>query len=193
LTSTLGDEEKGKSKSKAWIAGAVVGPIIGLALIGLAAFFLMRRKKSKSHNQHIASVTGGMPAPGATAYQQNTYLTNPASPGPPQYHPNMQQNAGAAPLGVAKQDNYYGQGTNPVSPITSQGSQSPYSAPPQQWQQPGGQPVYGAPSPSMSPAPQNVQPAQYVASEARPFSSELEGSYDHGKPQLINVQPKKWD
>jgi LPXTG-motif cell wall-anchored protein len=190
-SSILGDEGKGKSKSKAWIAGAVVGPILGLALIGLAAFLVMRRKKNKSHNQHIAPTTGGMPATGATAYQQNTYPTNPASPGPPQYYPNMQQNAGAAPLGVAKQDNYYGQSTNPVSPITSQGSQSPYGAPPQQWQQPGGQPVYGAPSPSMSPAPQTVQPAQYVVSETRPFSSELEGSYNHGKPQLINVQPNK--
>ncbi|KAF2443264.1 hypothetical protein P171DRAFT_391481 [Karstenula rhodostoma CBS 690.94] len=32
--------------SKAWIAGAVVGPILGLALIGAAIFFLRRRKPS---------------------------------------------------------------------------------------------------------------------------------------------------
>lgn len=190
ISSPSGSDEGGKSKSKAWIAGAVVGPIVGLALIGLAACLFIRRKKNKSHNQHVAPATGSMPAPGATAYQQNTYPTNPASPGPPQYYPNMQQNAGAAPLGVAKQENYYGPGANPVSPVTSQGSQSPYGAAPQ-WQQPGSQPVYGAPAPSMSPAPQHVQPVQYVASEARPFSSELEGSYEHGKPQIINAQPNK--
>jgi LPXTG-motif cell wall-anchored protein len=177
----------GGSKSKAWIAGAVVGPLVGLALIGLAAFFFMRRRKNAAHNKHVAPATGSMPPAGATAYQQNSYSANPASsPQPPQYYPNMQQTAGAAPFGVAKQDTYYPPGGNPQSPVTSQGSQSPYGAP-QQWQQPGGQPVYGAPAPQMnpSPQPQNVQPAQYMAGESRPFSSELEGS------ETVNVQPKK--
>ncbi|KAH5142113.1 hypothetical protein HBH70_081440 [Parastagonospora nodorum] len=179
-----------KSKSKAWIAGAVVGPILGLAIIGLLACFFIRRKKNKSRNLTVAPATGGMPPPGATAYQQNTYPTNnPAQP--PQYYPDMQQNAAAAPLGVGKQDGYYGPGANPQSPVTSQGSQSPYGAAPQQWQQPGAQPVYGAPSPSISPAPQNVQPAQYMASEGRPFSSELEGNHAYGQPQIVNVQPPK--
>jgi hypothetical protein len=146
----------------------------------------MRRKKNKTHDQHVAPASGSVPPPGATAYQQNTYPTNPGSPQPPQYYPNMQQNAAAAPFGVTKQDNYYPPG--PQSPVTSQGSQSPYGAP-QQWQQPGGQPVYGAPSPSMSPAPQNVQPAPYNAAQ-RHFSSELEGSSGHGQPEVINVQPK---
>ncbi|KAH8709986.1 hypothetical protein GQ44DRAFT_763285 [Phaeosphaeriaceae sp. PMI808] len=166
------------SESKAWIAGAVVGPIVGLALIGFGAFFFMRRKKNKSQNQNVAPATGSIPPAGASAYQQNSY--NPASSQPPQYYPPMQQNAGAAPMGVAKQDNYYNAG--PQSP-TTQGSQSPYGAP-QQWQQPGGQQVFNAPSPSMSPQPQNVQPAPYVVSEARPFSSELPA-------ETVSVQPKK--
>lgn len=179
-----------KSKSKAWIAGAVVGPLLGLAILGLLACFFIRRKKNKSRNQTVAPATGGMPPPGAAAYQQNTYPTNnPAQP--PQYYPDMQQNVAAAPLGVGKQDGYYGPGANPQSPVTSQGSQSPYGAAPQQWQQPGAQPVYGAPSPSISPAPQNVQPAQYMASEGRPFSSELEGNHAYGQPQIVNVQPPK--
>jgi hypothetical protein len=40
---------KGRSGggSKAWIAGAVVGPIIGLALIGFIVWFLLRRSKNK--------------------------------------------------------------------------------------------------------------------------------------------------
>jgi LPXTG-motif cell wall-anchored protein len=178
-----------KSKSKAWIAGAVVGPLLGLALIGLLAFFFMRRKKNKSHNQHVAPASGSVPAPGATAYQQNTYPTNVGSPQPPQYYPDMQQNAAAAPFGTGKQDGYYPPG--PQSPMTSQGSQSPYGAP-QQWQQPGAQPVYNAPSPSMSPAPHNAQPvaAPYNAAQ-RHFSSELEGSNIHGQAEVINVQPKK--
>jgi hypothetical protein len=189
ITVTAPDVDTGrKSKSKAWIAGAVVGPILGLAIIGLAACFFIRRKKNKSHNQTVAPATGSMPPPGATAYQQNTYSSN---QGAPPYYPDMQQNASAAPLGIGKQDGYYGPGANPQSPVTSQGSQSPYGAAPQQWQEHGAQPVYGAPSPTMSPAPQNVQPAQYMASEARPFSSELEGSYQHAQPQVINVQPNK--
>jgi LPXTG-motif cell wall-anchored protein len=185
LTATP-EPEPEKKESKAWIAGAVVGPLLGLALIGLGAFFFIRRKKNKTNAQHVAPATGSIPPAGATAYQQNTYPTEPGSPQPPQYYPPMQQNAGAAPFGVAKQDGFGG----PQSPMTSQGSQSPYGAP-QQWQQPAGQPVYGVPSPSMSPQPQTVQPAPYVASESRPFSSELEGSYAHGQPQVISVQPKQ--
>jgi hypothetical protein len=102
----------------------------------------------------------------------------------------MQQNAAAAPLAAGKSDGYYGpQGTGPQSPMTSQASQSPYGAP-QQWQQPGGQPVYGGPSPSMSPQPHNAQTAQYMAGESRPFSSELQGSY-HGPPEMVSGQPAR--
>ena len=60
----------------------------------------------------------------------------------------------------------------------------------------GGQPVYGAPSPSMSPQPGHVQPTQYdtgmykhTEQSVRPFSSELEGSHTHVLPDSGNVQP----
>ncbi|KAH7382536.1 hypothetical protein DE146DRAFT_636700 [Phaeosphaeria sp. MPI-PUGE-AT-0046c] len=189
-------------KSKAWIAGAVIGPLVGLALIGLAAFFLIRRKKNAGHNQEFVPATGSMPPAGATAYQANQaqgpYPNNPASPQPPQYYPNMQQNVAAAPLGV-KQDGYYGN-NGPQGPQGPQSPVSPYSgAQQQQWQQqpqqqPGaGQPVYNnVPSPSMSPSPQQLHaaPAPYVA-EARPFSSELEGSVGHGQAEVVSVQPKR--
>lgn len=185
----LPDNDTGKKESKAWIAGAVVGPLVGLALIGFGVFFFMRRKKNNS--SIVAPATGSV-GPAPTAYQQNSYPSDPNAP-PGYYPPMQQQNAGAAgfvPVGVQKQDGYYGQ---PQSPMT-QGSQSPnpqspYGAP-QQWQQPAAQPVYGAPSPSMSPVPQNAQPAQYNAHEGRPFSSELEGSVAHGQPEAISVQPK---
>jgi len=100
----------------------------------------------------------------------------------------MQQNQGFAPVGVAKQDNYYQ--PQMQSPVT-QGSHSPsmYGAPQQQqWQH--GQPVYGGPSPSLSPQPQHMQTAPYVAGGDRPFSSELEGSHGHGQPEMVSVQPK---
>jgi LPXTG-motif cell wall-anchored protein len=169
----------------------VIGPLLGLALIGLAIFLFMRRKKNKNHNQTIAPATGSLPPSGAAVYQQNTYPTNNAPHQAPQNYPNMQQNASAAPLGIMKQqDGYYGaQGTGQPSPLTSHDPQSPYGAP-QQWQQPGGQPVYGAPSPSMSPQPQHVQTAQYMTGESRPFSSELQGSY-HASPEVSNVQPAR--
>jgi hypothetical protein len=103
----------------------------------------------------------------------------------------MQENPGSVPFGVAKPGSYYIPGANPQTPITSEGSQSPYGAVPQQWQQHSIQPIYGAPSPTMSQVPQNVQDTPYVASEARPFSSELEGSSGYGQSQLANVQQNK--
>jgi len=38
-----------KSSSKAWIAGAVLGPILFLLALGALAFFLLRRRRSKSN------------------------------------------------------------------------------------------------------------------------------------------------
>ncbi|KAH7359557.1 hypothetical protein BKA66DRAFT_230658 [Pyrenochaeta sp. MPI-SDFR-AT-0127] len=201
-----------KKESKAWIAGAVVGPIVGLALIGFGAFFFVRRKKSKQAKPQPA--VGGAPPAAPASYPQQTYPPGPNSP--PQYYPPMQQNnaaPGLVPFGVAKHDSWAG----PQSPMT-QGSmsptpQSPYGAPPQQgWQGQnnmqinqappvGGQPVYNVPSPSMSPQPGHVLPAQHGADSGmykhtsetvRPFSSELEGSYAaHGQPEYVNVQPKQ--
>jgi hypothetical protein len=45
---TGSDVEGGKGKSKAWIAGPVIGVVAGLALVGAALFFWRRRKASVS-------------------------------------------------------------------------------------------------------------------------------------------------
>ncbi|TQV94979.1 hypothetical protein IF1G_05966 [Cordyceps javanica] len=44
----------GGSSSKAWIAGAVVGPVAGLALLGFAFWFLRRRGAQKKKNVNAA-------------------------------------------------------------------------------------------------------------------------------------------
>ncbi|KAF2792165.1 hypothetical protein K505DRAFT_56910 [Melanomma pulvis-pyrius CBS 109.77] len=159
-----------KKKSQAWIAGAVVGPIIGLALVGILAWFcLAKRRKNKTV----------VPPPSTTA------PSYPGSPNqqPPQpynnnYQPPMQQNQhGMAPYGVAQHESWTPAPT-PGSPHT-QGSvsphppNSPYGAPvqPQQWQQ---QQQLHAPT---SPAPGYVDEHGAVKQpHERPFSSELDGT-----------------
>jgi LPXTG-motif cell wall-anchored protein len=47
---------KKSGTSKAWIAGAVIGPLLGLALIGAIIFFVLRRRKNK---KNIAPQQGG--------------------------------------------------------------------------------------------------------------------------------------
>ncbi|OSS47520.1 hypothetical protein B5807_07439 [Epicoccum nigrum] len=170
--------EKKKSSSKAWIAGAVIGPLLGLALIALLLLFLLRRKK-KSKAAAAASappVYAAQPQP-----QPHPAPTNPA-PAPQYYPPPMQQqqNTGAmAPFGVAdaKPTVWTPQPQSPVSQVSSPNTQSLYGG---QYPQQGG---YSAPSPSMSPPPppavvQEVGGGNFgqQGGEARPFSSELDGS-----------------
>jgi LPXTG-motif cell wall-anchored protein len=147
-----------------------VGPIVGLALVGLIAWLLIRRRKKKT--QYLPAAT----AEGSSA----AYAPGPNSPGQ-FYPPPMQQNAGAVPFGVAQHDNWA-----PGQQQTAYGAQ-------QQWQGQDNlniiqQPGYGAPSPSMSPQPGYAQPAQYdtgiykhEAQPARPLN-ELEGSATHTQP-----------
>ncbi|KAH7092545.1 hypothetical protein FB567DRAFT_240063 [Paraphoma chrysanthemicola] len=59
--------------SKAWIAGAVVGPIVGLALIGALVWFFLRRKKNKKlapaqGSAAMASANPSQPPPGVGGY-----------------------------------------------------------------------------------------------------------------------------
>lgn len=185
------EPEEQKKESKAWIAGAVVGPIVGLALIGLVAFLLIRRRKNK---KNLAPAAGGAAAPAAYSGPQG-----PNSP-PQYYSAPMQQNAGApgmVPYGVGKHDSWA-----PQSP-GGQGPTSPYaSGVPQQWD---GQNMqinqaqgYGVPSPSMSPQPQPPIPAQYdtgmhkhANEHVMPFTSELAGDYSQPQgPQQGSVPPR---
>ncbi|KAK4227349.1 hypothetical protein QBC38DRAFT_477930 [Podospora fimiseda] len=55
-TSSPGDSSS--SSSKAWIAGAVIGPLIAVALIAFLAFWLGKRKGQKDNNPNL-----GQPAP----------------------------------------------------------------------------------------------------------------------------------
>lgn len=103
----------------------------------------------------------------------------------------QQQGAGMAPFGVAdgNQNTWAPQPQSPISQASSPNLLSMYGDQyPQQGGHAGpGQPVYNAPSPTMSPLPQPVYAengANYQhAHEARPFSSELDGS-----PQVVNAQ-----
>ncbi|CAO2652781.1 Nn.00g021920.m01.CDS01 [Neocucurbitaria sp. VM-36] len=199
LISTPEGEEK--KESKAWIAGAVVGPIVGLALIGLGVFFFLRRKKNKQAQP--AAGAGAPPAAPNAAYPQQTYPPGPNSP-PQYYPPPMQQNAGApgmVPFGVTKHDSWAGQQSPVTQGSMSPNAQSPYGGPPQQgWQGQNNLQINQAPSPSMSPQQGYAQPTQYggdngmykhTSETVRPFSSELEGSSaGQGQPDQINMQPK---
>jgi LPXTG-motif cell wall-anchored protein len=157
----------------------VIGPIVGLALIGaLLWFFLFRKKKSTTQ-----------PQPPMQQSQPNVPAAYPASsPGsPPQYY-DPQKPPNAVPFGVASHNSWAG--PPPQSP-TSQASTSPHPqqgpyGPPQgqqQWQpMPQGQQMY---SPSQSPPPQqgmqaqNVQAYQQPGEVARPFSAEMDGRTYH--------------
>lgn len=112
------DSKKSSSGSKAWIAGVVVGPLIGIAIVAGVIFFLIRRKKNKQNN---AQQTGGIamgPPPGVQQY----------SDAKPQLTTNTSY--GQAPPVV---DNSYNQQTynqgyaQPTSPAPQY--QQPYSVP----------------------------------------------------------------
>ena len=109
----------------------------------------------------------------------------------------QQQGSSTVPFGVAdgKQNSWSPQPQSPGSPGSI--SPNPLSMYGSQYPQQGGhagpgvgQPVYGVPSPSMSPPPPQGAYAENNAAyqqppEARPFSSELDGS-----PHVVSVQPK---
>ena len=153
-TSDVEPEKKKKSSSKAWIAGAVVGPLLGLALIGLVAFCLLRRKKkNKPSTLPPQSGTAMAPAPnpsqppaGVAGYTDTKpQFTSPHQSYYDQGPPQQQQ--------LYPQQGGFG---GDVSPATQYATPAPVpygspSPPPQQ--QPagvgmGGQPVYGSPNPN---------------------------------------------
>jgi hypothetical protein len=74
--------DSSSSGSKAWIAGAVIGPILGLALIG-AAFFFWRRRKAATPPAHISEVDSS----GAKLNPYGHQGPAPAYASVPQYSP----------------------------------------------------------------------------------------------------------
>ncbi|KAJ3476729.1 hypothetical protein NLG97_g9031 [Lecanicillium saksenae] len=63
-TSPPASEPSSGSSSKAWIAGAVVGPVAGVALLGFAFWFLRRRNAQKKNNAtNAAHEIGGYERP----------------------------------------------------------------------------------------------------------------------------------
>jgi LPXTG-motif cell wall-anchored protein len=77
----------GSSTSKAWIAGAVIGPIVGVALVGLAVWFFRRKRAS----QLPLSQPQEMPTEG----HRKDHVAEKAVPSPNTYH----ELGGTKPLG----------------------------------------------------------------------------------------------
>ncbi|KAF2113396.1 hypothetical protein BDV96DRAFT_601559 [Lophiotrema nucula] len=141
--------EPGPKKSQAWIAGAVVGPVAGLALIGLLLWFFLVKNKEKDNNAPVAAAPGHQSMP-------PTYYTGSPNPPPSQPYgsPPMQQNPGAAgfvPHGVTKHESWNPQSPHshgsqsPVQPASPYGPLSQSPAPPNQ----GWQPIQQSGSPQM--------------------------------------------
>lgn len=149
-----------RPKSKAWIAGAVVGPIIGLALIGAIVFFCLRHRKKKAALLHSPPMQHNPP-------MQNEALSYPVNPGPAPAYSSPQQTYSGIPYG--------GESSGATSSFQTQAQK-------QQWAQHAEQThELLSPSPPSSPGPPQKQPAYSLnqvgtpsGAEARTFSVELE-------------------
>ncbi|KAK7190521.1 hypothetical protein DPSP01_005256 [Paraphaeosphaeria sporulosa] len=125
---------KSSSDSKAWIAGAVVGPIVGIALIAIVVFLLMRRRK-KNKQANVPQAGGAAIGPPGVQQHYNEAKPQPTAP-----------SYGQSPPGVNdtyNQQTYPPQGyvQQPTSPAPQYQQQYPVpnSSPPQQ--QPYGAPI----------------------------------------------------
>jgi LPXTG-motif cell wall-anchored protein len=119
-TSPSSKGRKGGGGSKAWIAGAVIGPILGLALIGALVWFFLRRRKNKgtAPQQGSAAMTPVNPSHPPVGVGGFTDA-KPQFAQPQQPHPN--QSAYGAQQGCA---------SPPLSPIHQyQNGVAPYNAP----------------------------------------------------------------
>ncbi|PSN69256.1 hypothetical protein BS50DRAFT_586588 [Corynespora cassiicola Philippines] len=194
-TSPSSEPESEGSESKAWIAGAVIGPLVGLALIGGIIFFCLRRKRKNrtavpTNPPQMTAAAGTYPPPAFAAT---------SDPKPPQVYENyshvQQPQGGMAPVGVAKHDSWVPQSPQSYGSQSPNLPNSPYQPPPpgqgQPWQQQSPtapqsgtqqmlapqQQMYPGASPPASPQPQHMQP--FVANgqpHQGAFSNELEGS-----------------
>ncbi|KAH7121175.1 hypothetical protein B0J11DRAFT_59100 [Dendryphion nanum] len=154
-----------KSKSKAWIAGVVIGPIAGIAIIGLIAWIFLIKKKKKN-----AAAAGAPPGVGG-AEAAPPY--NPASPQQGYQQPMQQNGAGGfVPFGVSEQKHQSWMQPPPGSPLSSPQTQhaTPYFEP--------ATPNGGYyPPPTASPPPQtNTEYYKQPHVGTTQFTSELEAS-----------------
>lgn len=154
--------------SKAWIAGAVIGPLLGLALIGFVVFFLMRRRKAANENHNMAVASDAKPDPSMadqSLMHPSVYygagspsMTSPMAPGSPPVGKYYQGEPPSAVTSTPSPVNGY---MNPQQGMYQQQAAyggAPY--PPQQGQYPPQQHGQYSPQPSQySPQP---YPAQYA-------------------------------
>ncbi|KAL5418952.1 hypothetical protein PMIN06_002849 [Paraphaeosphaeria minitans] len=140
-----GSENKGASGSKAWIAGAVVGPIVGIALIALIVFLLMRRRK-KNKQANVSQAGGAAIGPPGVQQHYNEAKPQLATPSYNQSPPGAND--------TYNQQGYTQQPTSPA-PQYQQQYPAPSSSPPPQ------QP-YGATAP-----PMKHQQSAYVVQDAK--------------------------
>ncbi|KAF2002111.1 hypothetical protein P154DRAFT_521249 [Amniculicola lignicola CBS 123094] len=141
---------KSKSSSKAWIAGAVVGPIIGIALIAGVVFFLMKKKKKEDTTHGAAAATTTQPPtaqysdakptfvaaqggfnPNDQYGQQQAYPQQPMSPAP-QYAAPYDPAQSPPPVGVYAPETKQGHYQAPSQPMAAElgGGGSTTAAPP---------------------------------------------------------------
>ncbi|KAH6695391.1 hypothetical protein F5X68DRAFT_258041 [Plectosphaerella plurivora] len=122
--SSVEEEVPSSGASKAWIAGAVIGPLFLIALVVLGIWWYKRRSKAKAAAVSGQHLPGGGPThseakhhsqqPIAPGYEQQPYMYDPHYQGDPRwsgttgspplsaspYQPAMQQNGQWAELGA---------------------------------------------------------------------------------------------
>ncbi|KAF2731662.1 hypothetical protein EJ04DRAFT_578958 [Polyplosphaeria fusca] len=183
-----------QEKSKAWIAGAVVGPIGGLALVGAIFWFCFVRRKKRASPPPPPPVAQQPPHSNTPTY----FTGSPQSPSSQPYgSPQAQQQGDFVPCGVTKHESWQGsqspnQPASPYGPLSS-------SPPPQQqqWQpmqQPSSPQMMGTHTPYQQPygvgtgmpAQQNAEAPRIETHtpSPRPFSNDMyAGNMQHQPPR----------
>jgi hypothetical protein len=155
-----------KKKSKAWIAGAVIGPLIGIAIVAAVTFFLAMLKKKKAAKANAGAGAGAAYTPTTGTDQQGGGAPGGQMNQTPQMNPPMNQTSNpqmaAAPMA---------QNADSKTPAYTQQyeAQTPMASPPPQWT-----PASPAPN-NISPLPVHAQPmyAQQTTPSPQPFTNEL--------------------
>ncbi|CAG9948366.1 unnamed protein product [Clonostachys rosea f. rosea IK726] len=145
-TSTSPPPPPSSSSSQAWIAGPVIGGVVGLALIGFLVWWLMRRRRRRAQAQHPVSQvaqTSEVPKTGSPAITSQWSSPAPTYGSPHNgYAPTSPTGTAVPPYpsqypppgpGSPSQMSSYGQGPSPVHGVSPPPGQY---APQHQWQAP---------------------------------------------------------